>query len=126
MTLLLGAVADDFTGATDLASMLTRGGMRTILKLGVPGPDDRVRAVQERLGRERAALLVEQTLADIASGARASGIRRFVVAGKSLENAVYAAEELEETARLFLMLRGEATRFLTRQQVADLRVRFPS
>ena len=49
-----------------------------------------------------------------------------VVAGKSLENAVYAAEELEETARLFLMLRGEATRFLTRQQVADLRVRFPS
>ncbi|MHA1527962.1 MAG: aldolase, partial [Alphaproteobacteria bacterium] len=37
-----------------------------------------------------------------------------------------AAEELEETARLFLMLRGEATRFLTRQQVADLRVRFPS
>lgn len=35
--MLLGAVADDFTGATDLASMLTRGGMRTILKLGAPG-----------------------------------------------------------------------------------------
>lgn len=34
--LLLGAIADDFTGATDLASMLTRGGMRTILKLGAP------------------------------------------------------------------------------------------
>ena len=49
-----------------------------------------------------------------------------VVAGKSLENAVYAAEELEETARLYLMLRGERTRFLTQQQVADLRVRFPS
>jgi ribulose-5-phosphate 4-epimerase/fuculose-1-phosphate aldolase len=49
-----------------------------------------------------------------------------VVAGKSLENAVYAAEELEETARLFLMLRGEKTRFLTQGQVADLRVRFPS
>jgi ribulose-5-phosphate 4-epimerase/fuculose-1-phosphate aldolase len=48
-----------------------------------------------------------------------------VVAGKSLENAVYAAEELEETARLFLMLRGEKTRFLTQGQVADLRVRFP-
>jgi len=40
MTLLLGAIADDFTGATDLASMLTRGGMRTILKLGVPGPGE--------------------------------------------------------------------------------------
>jgi len=49
-----------------------------------------------------------------------------VVAGKSLENAVYAAEELEETARLYLMLRGEKTRFLTQEQVADLRLRFPS
>ena len=49
-----------------------------------------------------------------------------VVAGKSLEAAVYAAEELEETARLYLMLRGEKTRFLTQAQVADLMVRFPS
>lgn len=48
-----------------------------------------------------------------------------VVAGRSLESAVYAAEELEETARLFLMLRGERTRFLTPAQVAGLRVRFP-
>jgi uncharacterized protein YgbK (DUF1537 family) len=44
VNLLLGAIADDFTGATDLASMLTRGGMRTILKLdrpqkGEPLPD---------------------------------------------------------------------------------------
>ncbi len=49
-----------------------------------------------------------------------------VVAGKSLDAAVYAAEELEETAKLFLMLRGEKTRFLTQAQVADLMVRFPS
>jgi len=49
-----------------------------------------------------------------------------VVGGKSLEAAVYAAEELEETARLYLMLRGEKTRFLTQAQVADLMVRFPS
>lgn len=49
-----------------------------------------------------------------------------VVAGKSLEAAVYAAEELEETAKLFLMLRAEKTRFLTQAQVADLMVRFPS
>jgi uncharacterized protein YgbK (DUF1537 family) len=40
MQLLLGAVADDFTGATDLASMLTRGGMRTVLKLGPPEPGE--------------------------------------------------------------------------------------
>lgn len=49
-----------------------------------------------------------------------------VVAGESLEAAVYAAEELEETAKLYLMLRGERTRFLTQDQVADLRVRFPA
>ena len=49
-----------------------------------------------------------------------------VVAGKGLDAAVAAAEELEETAKLYLMLRGEKTRFLTQAQVADLRVRFPS
>jgi uncharacterized protein YgbK (DUF1537 family) len=38
MTVLLGCVADDFTGATDLAGMLVRGGMRTLLHIGVPGP----------------------------------------------------------------------------------------
>ena len=49
-----------------------------------------------------------------------------VVAGKSLDAAVYAAEELEETAKLYLMLRGEKTRFLSQAQVADLLVSFPS
>ncbi len=49
-----------------------------------------------------------------------------VVAGASLEDAVYNAEELEETARLFLMLRGHETRFLTAAQIAALRVAFPS
>jgi len=40
--MLLGAIADDFTGATDLCSMLVRGGMRTVQLIGVPHPDDRV------------------------------------------------------------------------------------
>ncbi len=39
MTLILGAVADDFTGATDLAGMLAASGMRTTLVLGLPDPD---------------------------------------------------------------------------------------
>jgi 3-dehydro-4-phosphotetronate decarboxylase len=43
-----------------------------------------------------------------------------VVAGKSLEDAVYATEELEETAKLFLMLKDHKTRFLTDQQVRGL------
>ncbi|UFP98737.1 3-oxo-tetronate kinase [Pseudomonas fitomaticsae] len=37
--LLLGCIADDFTGGTDLASTLVRGGMRTLQVIGVPeGP----------------------------------------------------------------------------------------
>ena len=36
--MLLGAIADDFTGATDLCSMLVRGGMRTVQLIGVPQP----------------------------------------------------------------------------------------
>ena len=40
--MLLGCIADDFTGATDLASMLVRGGMRTVQLIGVPGADDPV------------------------------------------------------------------------------------
>ena len=39
---LLGAIADDFTGATDLASMLVRTGMRAVQLIGVPAGDDRV------------------------------------------------------------------------------------
>ena len=37
--MLLGAIADDFTGATDLCSTLVRGGMRTVQLIGVPSPD---------------------------------------------------------------------------------------
>ena len=37
MTVLLGCIADDFTGATDLASMLVRHGMATVQLIGVPG-----------------------------------------------------------------------------------------
>lgn len=36
MALLLGVVADDFTGATDIASMLVQEGMRTVQLIGVP------------------------------------------------------------------------------------------
>ena len=39
MTMLLGCIADDFTGATDLANNLVRSGMRTIQTIGVPEGD---------------------------------------------------------------------------------------
>jgi ribulose-5-phosphate 4-epimerase/fuculose-1-phosphate aldolase len=47
-----------------------------------------------------------------------------VVAGTSLPAAQDAIEELEETAKLFLMLRGERLRPLTDEQVAELERRF--
>jgi ribulose-5-phosphate 4-epimerase/fuculose-1-phosphate aldolase len=43
-----------------------------------------------------------------------------VVAGSSLDAAVNAIEELEETAKLYLLLRGAKTRYLTRAQVGEL------
>ena len=46
-----------------------------------------------------------------------------VVAGTSLDDAVQATEELEETAKLFLMLKDQKTHFLTAEQVTDLRQR---
>ncbi len=36
MTILLGCIADDFTGATDLANNLVRAGMRAVQTIGVP------------------------------------------------------------------------------------------
>ncbi len=47
-----------------------------------------------------------------------------VVSGKTLTDAVYAAEELEEAAKLFLMLRGQSPRLLTPGQVDDLLTTF--
>ena len=49
-----------------------------------------------------------------------------VVAGKALDAAVYSAEELEETAKLFLLLRNEKVRLLTEAQLAELAEAFPS
>ena len=49
-----------------------------------------------------------------------------VVAGTSLDTAMYATEELEETAKLFLLLRGSPIKPLDAGQVDELRRRFPS
>ncbi|HKO71087.1 MAG TPA: 3-oxo-tetronate kinase [Bradyrhizobium sp.] len=39
MTLALGCIADDYTGASDLANTLTRCGLRTVQAIGVPSDD---------------------------------------------------------------------------------------
>ena len=47
-----------------------------------------------------------------------------VIAGRTLTDAVYAAEELEEAAKLFLILRGQSPRLLSAPQVDDLLAAF--
>ncbi len=78
--MLLGCIADDLTGATDLALMLVRGGMRTLQVIGVPDPaaplpeaDAVVVALKSRT--VAAAEAVKQSLA-AAAALRAGGARQ--------------------------------------------------
>lgn len=48
-----------------------------------------------------------------------------VVTAKDLTTAVYAAEELEETAKLLVLLRGQNPRLLTHAQIDELNTAFP-
>src|SRR5277367_311357 len=79
--MLLGAIADDFTGATDLCSTLVRGGMRTVQLIGVPrrgeaapDADAVVVALKSRTAPARQA--VEESLAALA-WLRAGGCEQF-------------------------------------------------
>jgi ribulose-5-phosphate 4-epimerase/fuculose-1-phosphate aldolase len=65
---------------------------------------------------------MEPAIHAAARGARAVLLANHgpVVSGKTLTDAVYAAEELEEAAKLFLVLRAAAPRRLTGPQVDDL------
>ena len=40
MTIRLGCIADDFTGATDLANNLVRAGMSAVQTIGIPDDGD--------------------------------------------------------------------------------------
>ena len=65
---------------------------------------------------------MEPAIAAAAADARAVLLANHgpVVSGRTLTDAVYAAEELEEAARLALLLRGATPRQLTPPQVEDL------
>jgi ribulose-5-phosphate 4-epimerase/fuculose-1-phosphate aldolase len=65
---------------------------------------------------------MEPAIAERARSARAVLLANHgpVVSGGSLTDAVYAAEELEEAAKLFMLLRRDRVRHLTSDQVADL------
>lgn len=79
--MLLGAIADDFTGATDLCSMLVRGGIRTVQLIGVPGhnePAPDADAVVVALKSRTAPMgrAVEESLAAL-DWLRAAGCKQF-------------------------------------------------
>jgi 3-dehydrotetronate 4-kinase len=59
---------------------------------------EQVKAVQDRLGREHAGALVEETLGKIARGLVAGGVRRLVVAGGETSGAVVGALGVEGLA----------------------------
>ena len=60
----------------------------TPVLIAASAPPDKVAALQERLGRDAAGVLVEQAMAAIAEGLVARGVRRMVVAGGETSGAV--------------------------------------
>ena len=65
---------------------------------------------------------MEPAIAEAAQQARAVLLANHgpVVSGRTLDDAVYAAEELEEAAKLALLLRGANARALTPAEIDDL------
>nr|WP_315597054.1 3-oxo-tetronate kinase [uncultured Cupriavidus sp.] len=76
---LLGCIADDFTGATDLANTLVRNGMRTVQTIGVPTSTVQADAIVVALKSRTipASEAVEQSLAAL-HWLREQGCRQFV------------------------------------------------
>src|SRR4030088_2368130 len=77
---LLGCIADDFTGATDLCSMLVRNGMRTGQGIGIPqsaaGPDADAVVVALKSRTSPVADAVRESLAAL-DWLRRTGCRQF-------------------------------------------------
>lgn len=76
-----------------------------------PGDPDLAAAVRETAGAHSAVLLANHGP---------------VVAGKTLEEATWSLEELEETAKLHFLLQGHRRRLLTAEQIGELNRVFAS
>jgi ribulose-5-phosphate 4-epimerase/fuculose-1-phosphate aldolase len=87
------------------AYYVMRVGTLPLVPFYLPGDRDLAEAVRKLAGKHQAVLLANHGP---------------VVAGSSLDAAVNAIEELEETAKLYLLLRGAETRYLTPAQVKEL------
>jgi 3-dehydro-4-phosphotetronate decarboxylase len=93
------------------AYYVMRVGRLALLPYHAPG-DDSLESLAEKVAADNRAFLLAN--------------HGPVVAAADLASAADAVEELEETARLFLLLRGETTRPLTTSQVDALQRRYPS
>lgn len=93
------------------AYYVMRVGRLPLVPYHPPGDESLALAVEKLANRHHAVLLANHGP---------------VVAGTSLDTAMHATEELEETAKLFLLLRDSAIRPLDAAQVEELRRRFPS
>ena len=93
------------------AYYVMRIGSLPLVPYYAPGDRELAQAVRGYAGRHHAVLLANHGP---------------VVAGSTLAAAADAVEELEATARLFLLLRHEKLRCLTPEQVADLRRKHPA
>lgn len=87
------------------AYYVMRIGSLPLVPYFAPGDEALARAVESLASRHHAVLLANHGP---------------VVSGKTLREAQYAIEELEETAKLHLLLEGRRTRPLTAEQVAAL------
>jgi uncharacterized protein YgbK (DUF1537 family) len=80
MTTVLGCIADDFTGATDLAGLLARSGVRVSLRMGVPSEPPSDTAAFEVIALKSRTAPVGDAVAETRQALRwlqAAGAKRF-------------------------------------------------
>jgi len=104
LSLMPEADADNFLPPLTPYAIMRLGKVK-LLPFFVPGDPAMGDAVRGLAGRRSAVMLANHGP---------------VVAGKDLEAAVYAMEELEETAKLALLLRGVPARALTEAQIGQV------
>ena len=108
LSLLDGVNADDFLPPLTPYAIMKLGRVK-LLPFFLPGDPAMGAAVRGLAGKRSAVMLANHGP---------------VVAGKDVEAACNAIEELEDTARLALLTRGQAPRLLTPAQIQDIVTRF--
>ena len=80
MTTILGCIADDFTGATDLAGLLARSGVRVSLRIGLPEEPPAETAAFEVIALKSRTAPVDEAVAETRAALkwlRDAGAKRF-------------------------------------------------